>query len=145
MTAATGKTVNYTDAMTTELVAGYSDCDSDETRKETVSNFAVKFGKIRNRFFSCLVRKETVSNFAVKFGKNEKSIRAKLVREGVYQKPAYVSKAGAKVERKSDIVQGIAAALGVTEAQLGGLEKATKPALELIRAAFQIARENETS
>ncbi|RLA25665.1 MAG: hypothetical protein DRQ63_09355 [Gammaproteobacteria bacterium] len=121
MTAATGKTVNYTDAMTTELVAGYSDCDSDETRKETVSNFAVKFGK------------------------NEKSIRAKLVREGVYQKPAYVSKAGAKVERKSDIVQGIAAALGVTEAQLGGLEKATKPALELSRAAFQIARENETS
>ena len=33
--------------------------------------------------------------------------------------------------------------MGVTEAQLGGLEKATKPALELIRAAFEIAAQSE--
>ena len=98
------------------MAAAYSDCENDETRAECVTNFAVKFGK------------------------GEKSIRAKLVREGVYKAKTYVSKAGAKIERKSDIVQGIAKAMGVTEDQLNGLDKATKPALELIRAAFQVAR-----
>lgn len=114
--AAKGKTVNYTDAQAAEMVAAYSDCENDETRAECVTNFAVKFAK------------------------GEKSIRAKLVREGVYVAKTYVSKAGAKIERKADIVIGIASAMGVTEDQLGGLEKATKPALELIRAAFQVAR-----
>lgn len=119
--ASKGKTVNYTEAQALKMVEAYTSCDTDETRAQCVTDLAVELAK------------------------GEKSIRAKLVREGVYIAKSYVSKAGATVERKADIVQGIATAMGVTEAQLGGLEKATKPALELIRASFQIARdERET-
>ncbi len=109
------KKVNYSDALTLEIVSAYESADSDETRKAVVIDMANTHGK------------------------SVKSVIQKLVREEVYQKPAYVSKAGATVERKSDIVQGIAKLLNVTEAQLGGLEKATKPALETIRAGFVAA------
>ena len=115
------KVANYTEATAADMVERYSACETDEARADMV---------------------ETLST---ELGKNVKSIRAKLVREGVYVAKAYVAKTGAKVERKGDIVQGIAKLLGCTEDQLGGLEKATKPALELIRAAFQIAGDSETS
>ena len=108
----TEKKVNYSQDLTDTVVSAYKAGTTDGERAEIV---------------------ETLAN---EHGKRVKSIRQKLVREGVYVKPAYVSKAGTSIERKADIVQGIAKVLGVTEAQLGGLEKATKPALELIRAGF---------
>ena len=114
------KVVNYTEATASDMVERYTACDSDESRAACVEELSAELGK------------------------GVKSIRAKLVREGVYIAKAYVAKTGEKVERKGDIVQGIAALLGCTEAQLGGLEKATKPALELIRAAFQIVTEKGT-
>lgn len=106
------KVVNYSPELTATIIEAYESCDSDAERKQCVEELSAEHGK------------------------SVKSIRQKLVRESVYVKPAYVSKAGTDVERKADIVQGIAKMLGVTEAQLGGLEKATKPALETIRGGF---------
>jgi hypothetical protein len=117
MTEAT-KNVNYTPELTATIVEAYTACDSDESRA------------------ACL---ETLS---AEHGKGVKSLRQKLVREGVYVKKAYVSKAGEKTETKDFIVKAIASAMGVTEAQLNGLEKATKPALTLIRATVEIAAAN---
>ncbi len=111
------KAPNYTEAQAADMVKRYTACETDETRAACIEELSAELGK------------------------NVKSIRAKLVREKVYVKKAYVSKAGKTVERKGDIVQGIAKILGVTEDQLGGSEKATKPALELIRASFATARE----
>ena len=111
------KAPNYTDEQAAHMVEQYTACETDETRAACIDALSAETGR------------------------NVRSIRAKLVREGVYVAKAYVSKKGEKVERKGDIVQSIAKVLGVTEDQLGGLEKATKPALELIRAAFITARE----
>jgi hypothetical protein len=106
------KNVNYSPELTKEIVADYeAGTNADE-------------------------RKEIVENLSAKHGKSVRSIRQKLVREGVYIKPEYVAKTGKDVERKSDIVQSLAGIFNVTEDQLGGLEKATKPALELVRSKY---------
>ena len=107
------KTVNYTESMAAELSAAYAAADTEEKREAVISHFAGKFAK------------------------NVKSIRAKLVREGVYVKKAYKTKAGVTPERKAAIVQDIATALGASEDVIGSLEKATKKALELVRGALQ--------
>lgn len=111
----TEKNVNYPKDLTLAIIVAYQAGETDAERATIVESLSAEHGK------------------------SVKSIRQKLVREGVYIKPEYVSKAGNTVERKSDIVQGIAKMLDVTEAQLGGLEKATKPALETIRRGFVAA------
>ena len=113
------KNVNYTEAQTSELVAAYEAAETPEARDAVVESFAEEFGK-------------TV-----------RSIRAKLVREGVYVKKVYKTKTGGKPETKESIVGDIAATLGVdADSKLGGLEKANKGALSLIRASLLIAMEN---
>jgi hypothetical protein len=109
---ATKKAPNYTNEQTAEIVEAYEQGENDEERAEILENLSAKTGR------------------AVK------SIRAKLVREGVYIAKTYKPKTGGKTETKEKIVETFAAILGVTTDQLGGLEKATKPALELIRSAF---------
>lgn len=112
------KPANYSKELTEKIVSAYTaeGVDTDADRKAVLM----------------ILSEET--------GKNVKSLRAKLVREGVYVKPAYVTKSGGASETKDRIVASIAELLNVTEAQLGGLENATKPALELIRAQFVEAR-----
>ena len=80
--------------------------------------------------------KETVAELAAEFGKTTRSIVAKLSREGVYKKAEYVAKNGAKPETKEAKVEKIAKALGVAAEKLGGLEAATKVALDLIFSAL---------
>ena len=109
------KAVNYTDAQTSEMVEAYENAETDAQRESVVETFAEKFGK-------------TV-----------RSIRAKLVREGVYVKKTYTTKTGGKPETKEKIVEDIAGTLGVSSEQLGGLEKATKGALTLIRGTLRAA------
>lgn len=113
----TEKQVNYSPELTAIIVAAYTaegvDTDTD--------------------------RKAVLETLSAEHGKSVKSLRAKLVREGVYVKQTYKAKTGGKAETKDAIVQSIAKILGVTEAQLGGLENATKPALELIRGEFVAA------
>ena len=109
------KTPNYTDEQTVEMVERYEAAENDAEREAVVNELAADFGK-------------TV-----------RSIRAKLVREKVYIKKTYKTKTGAKPETKDAIVEEIANALGVASDQLGGLEKATKKALELIRGTLRAA------
>jgi hypothetical protein len=115
------KVVNYSPELTAIILAAYAEACADENATDET-------------------RAECIENLSAEHGKGVKSLRQKLVREKVYISKTYVSKAGKATETKDKIVAGIAGAMGVTEAQLGGLEKATKPALVLIRAAFQVAR-----
>lgn len=108
----TEQKVNYTDAMVARLHAGYDGEASDE------------------------VRREQVAELAVELGRNEASIRAKLVREGVYVAYAKVEKAGATV-RKAALVQAIADEIDVDVDVVGSLEKATKVALGKVLIALR--------
>lgn len=109
---ATKKAPNYSEKQTQELVEAYENADTENERENVVEKFAAKFAK------------------------STRSIRQKLVREEVYVKKTYKTKTGAKTERKENIVESIASAMGVESEQLSGLEKATKKTLELIRHQF---------
>jgi electron transfer flavoprotein alpha subunit len=102
------KVVNYTPEQTARLIADY-------TANPT---------------------KDTVATLATAFGKTTKSVVAKLVREGVYRKAEKVSKDGAPVVKKNELVEKIATEIGVTSDKLDGLESAPKNALKLILAAL---------
>ena len=76
----------------------------------------------------------TVEALALTLGKSARSIVAKLSREKVYQKKAYVSKSGEAVVKKDDVSDYIGQALGLTEADVTSLTKANKSALNAIAA-----------
>jgi|LakMenE18May11ns_1017448.scaffolds.fasta_scaffold9914941_5 hypothetical protein len=78
--------------------------------------------------------KETVELFAAKFNKSVASIRAKLVKEGVYKKAEYVSKAGETPVDKENLVDQIALFIPEVsdEANLSSLAKANKKVLKAI-------------
>jgi hypothetical protein len=95
---------NYTDEMVEAMVADYQDNPT----------------------------KDTVTRLASEFNKSTRSIVAKLVREGVYVAAPRVTKTGAPVIRKSEIVAQIQDALGV---EFSTLEKASKADLERLLAA----------
>jgi hypothetical protein len=95
------KIVNYTEDQTSELLVAWMDSPT----------------------------RETVNEFAVKFGKSVRSVVAKLSREGVYVKADKVTKAGEPVTRKDDLADRLAVACGLTEAEADSLTKASKSAL----------------
>jgi hypothetical protein len=99
--AKTEKVVNYTDAQAAELKAAYVAAPT----------------------------KETVAEFAGKFGKTTRSIVAKLAKMEVYQKAEYVSKTGEKPIKKDAHADAIGAVLKLTEAEADSLTKANKTAL----------------
>jgi len=99
------KNTNYTPEMTATLKAGYAACDSDESRKDFIQQFADEYGK------------------------KPASIRAKLVREGVYVKAETPRKRSAT---KSELVEAIAARVGADSEKLDSLAKATVKALEIV-------------
>lgn len=109
---ATEKTVNYTPAQVEFMKATYDPKASAETRKAQVQALADKFGK------------------------TTKSIVAKLVREGLYAKAEYVTKAGEKPVKKDDTADAIGKVLGLQENDTTSLAKATKPALAKIFSAL---------
>ena len=109
--------VNYSPELTAEIVEAYQVGTNDEERDEILENLSAKTGK------------------------GVKSLRQKLVREGVYIKKTYKAKTGAKAETKAAIVEGIARAMGVSSEKIESLEKATKPTLELMRVTVQLASE----
>lgn len=77
----------------------------------------------------------TVEQIAEALGKSTRSIVAKLSREGVYRAKAKAA-AGTRV-RKADLVDMIAASLGVAPELVESLEKATHEALEQVAAGLQ--------
>ena len=78
--------------------------------------------------------KETVELFAAKFSKSVASIRAKLVKEGVYKKAEYVAKNGETPIDKENLVDQIALFIPEVsdEANLSSLAKANKKVLKAI-------------
>ena len=89
------KAVNYTDRMVEEMVSAYMSAPTAET----------------------------VAQLSAQLGKPTRSIVAKLVREGVYVAAQRVTKTGAPVVRKSELVAQLQNELGV---ELPSLEKASK-------------------
>jgi len=77
---------------------------------------------------------EAVEQIAGTLGRTVRSVIAKLSREGVY-KAKNKDKAGARAT-KSELVEGLAAKLGVDVAKVESLEKATREALELVFTAL---------
>lgn len=106
MTTKTTATVNYTPEQTAALVSRYVD------------------------------DKASVETLAVEFGKTVKSIVAKLSREKVYQKKAYTTKTGEKVQKKDATADAIGAILKMTEGEIESLTKANKTALVKIFTAL---------
>lgn len=100
----TEKIVRYTPEQTAEMIKAY---EAEPTRA-------------------------TVEALAEKMGKSVKSVISKLSREKVYVKAEYVTKRGEKPVRKSELVEELAAFLGVASETLDSLEKASKPALQAI-------------
>lgn len=73
----------------------------------------------------------TVDALAAEFDKTPRSVIAKLSALGVYVKPTPVTKTGAPVVRKSEIIAQIQDALG---GEFPSLEKASKADLEALLA-----------
>lgn len=78
----------------------------------------------------------TVEAIATAVGKSARSVIAKLSREGVYQAKAKAS-ASERVT-KAQLIDLIAARLGVPAEKLESLEKATKEALALVVEATAV-------
>lgn len=103
----TEKTPNYTEAMETRI---------RERAEEGVLNLTV------------------ATELANEFGKKPRSVIAKINRMGLaYERKAPVTKTGEPVESKADIVAEIAE---LVNANVEGLEKASKAALKLVRNAL---------
>jgi hypothetical protein len=96
------------EAVVAEMVASYQEADTDEARADVVKDLAEKYGKTVN------------------------SVRAKLVREGVYKAKERKTKTGEAVISKENLVQEIEKALGLEVGDLESLEKATKRVLKLV-------------
>ena len=101
--------VNYTEAQVNEAVARYEAANTDVARAEVVEQLAKEFGKTKA------------------------SVRAKLVREGVYVAKTVTRKRKAK---KADVVALIAKVLGVNEEVVGSLENATYATLVRVYGAL---------
>ena len=74
----------------------------------------------------------TVETLALNLGKSARSIVAKLSREKVYQKKAYVTKSGETTVKKDEVSDYIGQALGLNEVDVTSLTKANKTALKAI-------------
>ena len=101
------RTPNYTDEMVNAMVADY---ENDPTP-------------------------DTVAKLSLELGKTTRSIVAKLVREGVYKAAPRVTKTGAPVIHKAELVAQIQTAVGV---ELPTLTKASKQDLELLLARVSV-------
>jgi len=99
------RTPNYTDAQVQTMVADYVDAPT----------------------------KDTVAKLARNMQKTPRSIIAKLVREGVYIAQPRVTKTGAPIIRKSELVEQIQENLGIN---LPSLAKASKQDLETLVCAI---------
>jgi hypothetical protein len=113
--ASTAKAVNYTPAQEAQLKAEFANYKDADTQKAKVEEFAKSFGK------------------------NARSIVAKLSNMQLYVKATPVTKTGAKIESKADIVDDIALLCGDGAGDLSSLEGATKNALFAIRRALKVA------
>lgn len=81
---------------------------------------------------------EKAKKLGEELGIKPKAIVASANRNQIeYQKQKRVTKSGAKIVSKADLVAQIAKGVGVEVLALDGLEKSTKTALEAIAGSFQ--------
>ena len=92
---------------------------------EQTSKMKLAFSALK----SATEQKPLVEQFAKEFGKNSRSIIAKASNLGVYKKAEKVTKTGAKIETKAEMVTRIAKKFNKSETVLASLEGATKQAL----------------
>lgn len=113
MTATSTATANFTDAMVARIQA-VSD-ENNGLDQALCESLAKELGKDSYR-----------------------SITAKAKRMGLpYRRKVATTKTGEPVENKPAIVDSIAKLIGATSAELDGLEKASKQALQRLRSEFQ--------
>lgn len=79
-----------------------------------------------------------IESIAENLGKTARSIIAKLSREGVYQRKAYVSKTGEAPVKKDTLADKIGALCELTEAEMESVAKANKTALAKILAKLSL-------
>ncbi len=80
---------------------------------------------------------EKAKEIADRFGLKPKGVVSSAIRNGIeYKKKERVSKSGAKVTSKTELVASIAEKIGVEADSLDGLEKSTKTALETVLAGI---------
>ena len=115
---------------TTTNAQTWSKLQAEKIEAIATKNGTVPAGKIPNEDLADLVETEMFK------GKTVNQLRAKIVNMGHYQKatPKTADKATGKVTRKSDYVKAIEIFTGI--ADLGTLEKASKPQLEALSNAL---------
>ena len=107
------------------------------TNDKTVErNYTEEMVARMEEVYSANPTRETAEALAVEFDKPVRSVIAKLSNLGIYKAQARVTKSGAPVIRKEDIVAKIQATVGV---QVPTLAKATKQDLQTLLAALVAA------
>ena len=110
------------------------------TAKTPVVNYTPEMTAILKADYTANPTKETVAEFAEKFGKTARSVIAKLSRSGVYEKAKPVTKAGEPVVAKDETANAIGAVLGLSEGEITSLAKANKTALTKVFAALAASK-----
>lgn len=107
------------------------------TNDKTVErNYTEEMVARMEEVYSANPTRETAEALAVEFDKPVRSVIAKLSNLGIYKAQARVTKSGAPVVRKEEIVAKIQATVGV---QVPTLAKATKQDLQTLLAALVAA------
>lgn len=118
--------------MTKEKVDVYKD-------ESVVADMVERYTAVVGDNFTDEDRANVVAKLAEELGKPKASVRAKLVREGVYVAKTNKTKTGAPIVSKAKMVDNIASTLGVTftDGEGTSLEKATKTTLKKIFEAIE--------
>jgi hypothetical protein len=82
----------------------------------------------------------SAESIAASLGKSVRSVIAKLSREGVYKAKERVSKTGAPIVKKDELVDAMQIEFNLTEAEADSLTKANKTALAKILQQVIAAR-----
>jgi len=101
--------------------------------KNVERNYTDEMVARMEKVYSANPTRETAEELAVELEKPVRSVIAKLSNMGIYKAQARVTKSGAPVIRKEDIVAQIQATVGVS---VPTLAKATKQDLQVLLAAL---------
>ena len=110
------KALNYTAEQESALSTAYNASDSAEAREAVIEQFAEIMGK------------------------NTRSILAKLVSLGIYQKAPNLRKDGTTVEKKNETADAIGAVLKLSEADTSSLTNCNRKALQAIWQALATSK-----
>jgi hypothetical protein len=106
---------------------------NDKTAANTERNYSDEMVARMMEVYSATPTRETAEELAAEFEKPVRSVIAKLSNLGIYKAQARVTKSGAPVVRKEDIVAQIQATVGVS---VPTLAKATKQDLMTLLSAL---------